>query len=121
METIKQGRKIENEVWGGVVILNRVLTVGLTKKVASEKFEGGKGACFEDIWEKGIPDRGISQSKCSAAELDLQLQRIPGNLMGLEPSEQILRKGERSDQCGQRGQMLYGSIDYCETVGFFLE
>lgn len=103
MEKIKQGRKIEN---GGVVILNRVLTVGLTKKVALEKFESGKGACFEDIWEKGIPDRGISQSKGSEAELDLHLQSIPGNLMGLEQSEQTLRKGERSDKCGQRGQIL---------------
>lgn len=91
---------------GGVVIVNRVLTVGLTKKVASEKFEGSKGACFEAIWEKGIPDRGVSQSKCSAAELDLHLQRILGNLMGLEQNEQILRKGERSDKCGQRSQIL---------------
>lgn len=74
---------------GGVVIVSRVLTVGLTKKVASEKLEGRKGACLEDIWEKGIPDRGTSQSQCSAAELDLHRQRIPGNLMGLEQREQI--------------------------------
>ena len=112
---IKQGRKIDDEE---ALTLNRVVRVDLTEKVAFENFKGEKGACYEDIWGKGIPDKRISQCKGSEAELDLHIQK---DSMQVEQSEQIAREGERSDRCGQGGPTLYGSVDLCRPLGLFLE
>lgn len=47
-----------------VLILNRMLKVGLTKKVMFEqKFEEGEGVSPADIWRKNIPSRGERPGK----------------------------------------------------------
>lgn len=68
--------------------------VGFTEKVVFESFKEDKGERYEDIWGKGIADRGISQCKGSEEEPDLHIQK---DSTQVEQGEQTARKGERRD------------------------
>lgn len=97
------------------VILNRMVREGLWKKVAFEqKFEGGEGVRYNISGGRAL-QTGFSPYKCSEAELDLHTRGIPRRPVGLEQREPRVRKGERSGRCGQRGQILWGSIAHCEA------
>lgn len=79
--------------------------MGSTKKMAFEKFEG-RGASYEALWGRGHSRQTHQPVQRLEAKHDLHIQGMPGGPMGLEQSEQRVRKGKGSGKCGQRGQIL---------------